>query len=178
VIQGDIYSLPFAPGSFPYAYSLGVLQHTPDVAKAFAALTLMLGPGGRLCVDFYWSRLRTLIHPKYLLRPLTTRLNQRTLLSWLQANVKSLLRISQILGRVPLVGRILQRIVPVADYTGIYPLSQKQLEEWALLDTFDMLAPAFDRPQSISTVTSWFRQAGFNDIQVFHCGHLVGRGSR
>lgn len=48
VLQGDIYALPFAPGSFPFVYSLGVLQHTPDVAKAFAALTLMMTGGGRL----------------------------------------------------------------------------------------------------------------------------------
>jgi SAM-dependent methyltransferase len=45
VIQGDIYALPFAPGSFDFVYSLGVLQHTPDVARAFAALPPMLVGG-------------------------------------------------------------------------------------------------------------------------------------
>ena len=38
VIQGDIYKLPFANNTFPFVYSLGVLQHTPDVANAFACL--------------------------------------------------------------------------------------------------------------------------------------------
>jgi len=38
VVQGDIYALPFAPETFDFVYSLGVLQHTPDVAAAFAAL--------------------------------------------------------------------------------------------------------------------------------------------
>ena len=33
VVQGDIYSLPLLKDSFSYVYSLGVLQHTPDVAK-------------------------------------------------------------------------------------------------------------------------------------------------
>jgi len=46
VVQGDIYALPFAPESFPFVYSLGVLQHTPDVAKAFAALPPMVAGGG------------------------------------------------------------------------------------------------------------------------------------
>jgi SAM-dependent methyltransferase len=46
VVQGDIYSLPFASESFPFVYSLGVLQHTPDVANAFAALPPMLRRGG------------------------------------------------------------------------------------------------------------------------------------
>ena len=46
VVQGDIYALPFALGAFQYVYSLGVLQHTPDVAKAFAALPPMVRGGG------------------------------------------------------------------------------------------------------------------------------------
>jgi len=137
VVQGDIYMLPFAPGSFPFVYSLGVLQHTPDVAKAFAALPPMVSPGGRLCTDFYWKRLRTMLHAKYLFRPLTKRLDQSELFNMLQRWVPTLLAISQALGRVPLIGRGLKRIVPVADYTGRFPLSEQQLKEWALLDTFD-----------------------------------------
>ena len=38
VVQGDVYALPFVGRSFPFVYSLGVLQHTPDVRTAFAAL--------------------------------------------------------------------------------------------------------------------------------------------
>lgn len=178
VVQGDVYALPFAPETFAYVYSLGVLQHTPDVANAFKALPPMLSAGGRLCADFYWSRFRTLMHPKYLLRPITKRIGQQRLLSWLKASVPTLLRMSQALGRVPLAGRVLKRIVPVVDYTGIYPLSRQQLEEWALLDTFDMLAPAHDKPQSVATVTSWFERAGLNDVEVFHWGHLVGRAHK
>jgi SAM-dependent methyltransferase len=178
VIQGDVYALPFATESFDYVYSLGVLQHTPDVTKAFIALPRMLVTGGYLCADFYWNRLRTMMNPKYLLRPITKRMEQQKLFELLVMTVPTLLGISQVLGRIPLVGRFLRRLVPVVDYTGIYPLSPKQLEEWALLDTFDMLAPLYDSPQSVTTVTKWFRQAGFNDVKVFHWGHLVGRGRK
>jgi hypothetical protein len=87
-----------------------------------------------------------------------------------------LLAISKTLGRVPLIGRALKRIVCVADYTGIFPLSDKQLKEWALLDTFDMLAPTYDNPQSAATVRRWFEQAGLEGIEIGHWGHLVGRG--
>ncbi len=176
VVQGDIYALPFAPESFPYVYSLGVLQHTPDVAKAFAALTPMVQRGGRLCTDFYWKRIRTMLHAKYLLRPLTKRMDQPRLFLLLQRWVPALLAASQSLGRVPLVGRGLKRIVPVADYTGRFPLSDQQLREWALLDTFDMLAPTYDNPQTAHTVAAWFEQAGLKEVEVGHWGHLVGRG--
>lgn len=176
VVQGDIYALPFAHESFPIVYSLGVLQHTPDVAKAFAALPLMVRGGGRLCADFYWNRLRTMLNAKYLVRPFTKRMNQTNLFQWLQRWVPALLAFSQVLGRVPLIGRGLKRIVPVADYTGRFPLSDQQLKEWALLDTFDMLAPTYDNPQSAATVRHWFEQAGLVEIEVGHWGHLVGRG--
>jgi SAM-dependent methyltransferase len=178
VIQADIYALPFAPESFSFVYSLGVLQHTPDVGKAFAALPPMVKPGGQLCTDFYWNRLRTLLHPKYLLRPFTKRMDHRRLLSLLEISVPSMLRVSQMVGRIPRVGRMLKRLVPVADYTGIYPLSRRQLEEWALLDTFDMLAPMYDKPQSAERVRAWFKLAGLKDVEVFHWGHLVGRGCK
>jgi SAM-dependent methyltransferase len=176
VVQGDIYALPFASGSFPFVYSLGVLQHTPDVGKAFAALPPMVQGGGRLCTDFYWKRIRTMLHAKYLFRALTKRMNQKKLFPLLQRWVPTLLAFSQALGRVPLIGRGLKRIVPVADYTGRFPLSDQQLKEWALLDTFDMLAPTYDNPQSAATVREWFEKAGLVDIEVGHWSHLVGRG--
>jgi SAM-dependent methyltransferase/uncharacterized protein YbaR (Trm112 family) len=178
VVQGDIYALPFPKGFFLYVYSLGVLQHTPDVAKAFAALPPVLSGGGRLCVDFYWKRIRTMLHAKYLLRPLTKRMPQQKLFHTLKTVVPILLPVSQQLGRMPVVGRWLKRIIPIADYTGIYPLSARQLQEWALLDTFDMLAPEYDNPQTSATVRSWIEMAGLVEVKVFHEGHLVGRGRK
>jgi SAM-dependent methyltransferase len=178
VVQGDIYALPFASETFPFVYSLGVLQHTPDVAKAFAALPLMVRRGGYLCADFYWKRFRTMMHAKYLFRPFTKRIPQSKLFGLLENWVPSLLAVSQVLGRVPLIGRVLKRMVPVADYTDRFPLSEKQLKEWALLDTFDMLAPTYDNPQSAATVQRWFDEAGMKGVEVGHWSHLVGRGTK
>ena len=176
MVQGDIYALPFVPAKFSFVYSLGVLQHTPDVAKAFAALPPMVCSGGTLCADFYWKRFRTMMHAKYLFRPLTKRMTQSKLFELLEHWVPSLLAFSRILGRVPLVGQALKRIVPVADYTGRFPLNDRQLKEWALLDTFDMLAPTYDNPQTATTVRRWFEEAGLTGIEVGHWSHLVGRG--
>ena len=178
LVQGDIYALPFVKDFFPIVYSLGVLQHTPDVAKSFAALPPHLQKGGLLVVDLYWIRWQTLLHTKYLLRPFTKRMNQKKLFGFLQKWIPTLLKTSQILGSVPLIGRFLKRAIPVADYTGIYPLNAEQLKEWALLDTFDMLAPEYDNPQTINTIQKWFEKAEFINIEIFHEGHLVGRGNK
>ncbi len=178
VVQADIYSLPFLHESFSYVYSLGVLQHTPDVKKSFFMLTKIVKRKGKLCVDYYWKRFRTLFHIKYLLRPLTKRISQDTLFIFLQNWTPKLLILSRSLGRIPFFGKILKRAVPVADYYGIYPLSNEQLEEWALLDTFDMFAPKYDNPQRLETVKEWFYDASFIDITVGHWGHLVARGTK
>ena len=174
IVQGDIYALPLQRGAFPFVYSLGVLQHTPDVAVAFAALPPMLARPGKLCADFYWRRLRTMLHIKYLLRPITSRMPQEKLFLLLERHILRLLRTSLFASRVPGFGRFLKRLVPCADYTGIYDLTPKQLEEWALLDTFDMRAPKYDHPQTAQTIRGWFTHAGLKDADVFHVGHLVG----
>ena len=176
VIQGDIYSLPLVRAFFPFIYSLGVLQHTPDVGRAFACLPPHVRAGGRICVDVYWKRIRTMLHTKYLLRPFTKRMSKQSLFRALEKHVPRMLPMSQRANRVPVVGRLLARAVPVADYTGRYPLNAQQLREWALLDTFDMLAPEYDNPQTPTTLRRWLLDAGLDHVEVFHEGHLVGRG--
>lgn len=178
IVQGDIYALPFALETFDYVYSLGVLQHTPDVQKAFFALPPMLRAGGSLCVDYYWKRFRTMLHAKYLVRPFTKQMSQDRLFRWLERWVPTMLAVSRGLGGVPAIGRVLKRIVPVADYAGIYPLSEEQLKEWALLDTFDMLSPKYDNPQRAKVVGKWMRQSGLEDVEVLHAAHLVARGRK
>jgi hypothetical protein len=61
---------------------------------------------------------------------------------------------------------------------GIYNLSNDQLIEWAILDTFDWYAPAYDNPQSTLRVKQWFEDAAFTDIYIGHHGHLVARGEK
>lgn len=176
VVQGDICELPFPKGSFPYVYSLGVLQHTPDVAKAFAALPPMVAEGGALCVDYYQKSWKSPLLPKYWLRPMTKRMPKARLFALLEKLVPRALPVSRALGRVPLLGSWLKRIVPVANYVGVLPLTERQHLEWSLLDTFDMLSPEFDAPQTPETVTRWLHSAGLEQIEVLKAGHLVGRG--
>jgi SAM-dependent methyltransferase len=178
VIQGDIYQLPFTPGAFDYVYCLGVLQHTPDVERAFFSLPGQVRPGGRLAVDVYPRLLRNVFWSKYWLRPLTRQIPPPQLLRLVEALVEVLLPVSLIVGRLPLVGRRLRYAIPVANYDGIYPLTNAQLKEWAVLDTFDMLAPTHDSPQSAQTLRAWLTQAGLREIQISRPGHLVGRGVR
>jgi SAM-dependent methyltransferase len=179
VVQGDICALPFPKGMFPYIYSFGVLMCTPNTARSFRELPPMLAPGGRLCVDFYGLQFGTLLHAKWVFRPFTKRMQPQNLLRMLQSAVPVMLPVSQVLGGIPALGRYLKRLVPVANYTGILPLDREQLKEWALLDTFDMLAPKYDHPEpTAGRLRRWLDAAGLSQVEVFRPGHLVGRGTR
>jgi SAM-dependent methyltransferase len=178
VVQADIYALPFEPASFDFVYCLGVLQHTPDVHGAFAALPVQLRTGGRLAVDLYPRLWRNLLWSKYWLRPLTKRMNAQTLFRAVERAVPVMLPVSRAIASIPALGPKLRYAVPVANYEGTYPLSESQLREWAILDTFDMLAPAHDHPQTASTLRGWLNEAGLCDVSVERMGFLVGRGTK
>jgi SAM-dependent methyltransferase len=178
VVQADVYRLPFRPGSFDLVYCFGVLQHTPDVERAFRAICEPLKPGGRLAVDLYPRLRANVLWPKYWLRPFTRRIAPDRLFPLVERMVRTLFPVSLALGRVPLVGRKLRHLIPVANYDGRLPLSRAQLEQWAVLDTFDMLSPRYDQPQTPATVLSWFRRADLDEIEVFRDGLVVGRARR
>jgi SAM-dependent methyltransferase len=178
LLQGDVYALPLRRESFDYVYCFGVLQHTPEPEKAFFALPPLLKPGGRLAVDIYLKYWGNLFYTKYWLRPATTRLRWQTLFGLVERGAPALLALSRGLGRVPKIGSLLRRLVPVANYEGVYPLNDDQLLDFAVLDTFDMLSPAYDRPQTPQTLRSWLTKAGLEDIQVSKVNHLVGRGRK
>jgi SAM-dependent methyltransferase len=178
VVQGDIHKPPFKLGSFDYAYCFGVLQHTPDVHKAFLMLPRLLKDGGRLAVDVYPELLLNLLWPKYWIRPFTRNLDEEKLISLVEKLVKYLLPVSLLVGRIPKLGRKLRYAIPVVNYEGIFPLSKKQLEEWAVLDTFDMLGATYDYPQSLDTLREWFEEAGMQAVEIFRSGFNVGRGTK
>jgi SAM-dependent methyltransferase len=46
LVQGDLYALPLAAGSFDLAYSIGVLHHLPDPERGFRAVAETVKPGG------------------------------------------------------------------------------------------------------------------------------------
>ncbi|HVN65243.1 MAG TPA: methyltransferase domain-containing protein [Methanomicrobiales archaeon] len=48
--QADIYSLPFADGSFDHVFLCFVLEHLPDPDRALSCLHQMLAPGGTITV--------------------------------------------------------------------------------------------------------------------------------
>ena len=180
VIQANVYELPFAQCSFKYVYSLGVLQHTPEVRKTFVALSNMVAPKGSLCVDFYEKSLANSLIPKayYFFRPISKRLPKLWLFKCLEKNVPKMLKISVAVSKVPIIGFLLTRLIPVANYVGIYNFTEQQHIEWALLDTFDNLAPQYDQPQKTKVVKKWFTENNYEQIKALKANLTVVRGKK
>jgi SAM-dependent methyltransferase len=178
VIQADVYALPFAAECFDCIYCLGVLQHTPNPREAFLSLPGHLKSGGRLAVDVYQGGWRRAVHTKYWLRPVTRRVAQERLFRALERSMPALLGLSRGVGRIPAVGRYAQRLLPIANYDGLYGLDRQQVQEWAVLDTFDMLAPTYDRPQTPRSLAKWTQHAGLEAVEIGRFGHLVARGRK
>ncbi|HJR05825.1 MAG TPA: methyltransferase domain-containing protein [Pyrinomonadaceae bacterium] len=164
-VQASIYEMPFRDGVFDGVYCIGVIQHTPDPLKSVRALPRVLRAGGRIAYSMYEKRKYTLFHSKYILRPLTKKMGQKTLLQTIRAAMPVLFPLSEVAFRVPVAKRFLQFAIPIANYVGEPELNVRQRYAWSLMDTFDMLAPQYDQPQTEPDVTAAMQSAGITDIR-------------
>jgi SAM-dependent methyltransferase len=182
LVQADIAQMPFLPASFDRVVCLGVLQHTPDPRASFLALAHMLKPGGALATDIYLRTvMRYWLNTRYWVRPLTRRMQPQRLYPLVERYVRAMWPLARLLRRLPdrLGEAIVWRLL-VADYARQFPqLADEQLKELAILDTFDMLSPAYDRPATPKQYQAWHRQAGLTNIAVGPGPNgLVGRAQR
>ncbi len=183
LVQADVARPPLPLSSFDRVFCLGVLQHTPDPESTLGTLTRFVRPGGQLAVDIYDRRegllgfIEPLYRTYYWVRPATRRMESQRLYRWVDRYVRLLWPLTRWIVRVPKVGRMINKILLVHDYRDRYDLSEEQLKEWAILDTFDNLAPRYDRRATLTELRSWFSRAGFEAIDV-HFGHngIEGRG--
>lgn len=175
IFQGRIEAAPVAPASMDKVMCLGVIQHTPDPHASFRALAKYVRPGGSLVIDCYPKTLRGMLQWKYVLRPVTKRMNDERLYRFVRWYAPKLVPVS--IGLTKVLGRWAKRLVPVQQYEDLFPLTREQNVEWAILDTFDALSPAHDHPQTLATVRKWYEEAGFRDV-VVEAGWngIVGRG--
>ena len=167
LFQANMFHMPFAENFFDKIFCFGVLQHTPDFRKALESMTRVLKPGGELVVDFYpvkgWY---TKINAKYMLRPLLKRMKHETLLHWIKRAIPWMKKIYFFNQRNGL--SILNRFIPVSEMPEALGkcLSSQEIEEWMVLDTFDMFSPIYDRPKRLKTVKKWFLELDYINVDA------------
>jgi len=182
IVQADIYNMPFIENCFDKIFCFGVLQHTPNVERAFLNLPLFLKPQGSLVIDVYSKAkgIKSLFCLRYsIIRLLTKRIAPEKLYSLCKIYINLFWPILKFTDRVPLLKNILRRLLLISNYRGIFNLSDKILKEWALLDTFDLLSSVYNYPQTLGTVKGWFEKSKMVNIEVNFCYNgIVGRGQK
>jgi SAM-dependent methyltransferase len=159
IVQGDIYRMPFPHKYADRVFCSGVLQHTPDPKLAFLSLTRYLKPGGQLAADVYIASFgRRWTQTKYLVRPITRRMEPERLYRYVRHYINAMWPLASLIRRIPKIGPSINWRLLIADYSN-HGLTGKQLKEWAYLDTFDMLSPRYDSPQTVQTVRGWLEES-------------------
>lgn len=176
LFQADIRNAPIPDRSMDKVLCLGVVMSTPNPEDTFRSLARYVRPGGELVIDCYPARLISLASWKYVLRPLTRRMEKKRLYAVIARVTPPLVPIAAFMRRV--FGRVGARLLPIVEYEHL-GLPAELNREWAILDTFDMYSPAHDHPQTRRTIRRWYREAGFVDVRVeYGQNGIVARGRR
>jgi SAM-dependent methyltransferase len=159
-LQADVFALPFAPESFDYIYSIGVLHHTPNCEAAVKALPRYLKPGGSMAVWVYsayhnWYRFADIS------RRVTSRMPARFLHRCLSVAVPVIYSTDRMLRALPGVGRPLSGILRNVLCVSHNPDAKKRL-----LDTFDWYSPKYQSKHTYEEVFRWFESCGLEDLHV------------
>ena len=125
----------------------------------------MLTEGGTLALTAYERRRWTKLNDQYLARRLLRRVRREALMKALVCTMPVLFPLTEILFRIPVIGRFAAFAIPVANYVRVPQLSLRQRYRWAIMDTFDMLAPVYDMPQRYEDIIRVLRAAGMADIR-------------
>jgi SAM-dependent methyltransferase len=139
LVQANVYQLPFKPGVFDFAYSIGVLHHLPEPEQAFQCVVQVVRPRGSVFVWVYSNSRRLVNFALESVRAVTTRSPKpvQQALSFIGAAIDwtGFIMPYRILSRMPIVGGVVRRHgLPRLKVYGEYPF-QVVYADW-----FDRLA--------------------------------------
>ena len=164
IAQGDLAELPIPEKSLDFVYCIGVLQHTREPGKIVAELLRCLKPGGEITLTFYEnSSWHVKFYAKYLIRPLTKRIPNKLLLNFIDRSSVIWFPITSFLFRLPRpISRIFRFLIPIANYVEFKYSTNEAARAEAILDTFDMLSPSFDKPIRKTEILNWISASKVN----------------
>ena len=154
VVQGNLMRPPFRAGVFDFAYSIGVLHHTPNARRAFLSVAELLSAGARASVWVYVRHGSVKERLNTCMRALTTRMPLRLLYAASLAGVPIGWLKLRCAERPWL--RWANKLTPIV---GARPRWQ---DRW--IDTFDWYSAEFQSHHTAPEVEGWFRDAGFREI--------------
>jgi SAM-dependent methyltransferase len=149
VLQANIGSLPFKPGSFDIISSIGVLHHTPDTKEYTRKLVPLLKDGGMLTI---WLYSLTFTRRKQWI-PMTSALPHGAFHDWCEW----LCRWQRAQPESPLFRSISALMPSRFDHPTL---------ERAVLALFDGYTPVYHGVHAPDEVVGWFEEFGLTDIKL------------
>ncbi len=149
-VQGNIHALPFARAAFDLVHSAGVLHHTPDTRRGFAAVADRVRPGGACYIEVYSAeRKNKAAHSvASFLRRGTTRLPHPLLHALCYA-------------AAPPLWAFTRAFNALRGETVFRKRSVREME----LSIFDGFSPRYARHHTTAEVLGWFAAQGFENAR-------------
>ena len=148
LVKADFLKL-ISKNKFDVVICRGVLQHTPNPFHSILKLYEFIDKKGVVFFDIYLTPKIGLFHPKYFFwRPLINKFfTYENFEIFLKNNIKMLLSIKRKIKYIFFNSNFISDIfIPVWDYKDKLILNEKQLENWAILDTLDGIYAKYDNP--------------------------------
>jgi SAM-dependent methyltransferase len=148
-VQASIEDLPLQRGAFDIVFCHRVLQHTPDPEAVLRHILSFVKPDGLVFVHSYARTFVQCMRWKYALRPVTRRMNPERLYRMIERGAPILYRLTDRLQRSRPGWMLAHVAVPFLNYRRVPQfanLSDEQVLEYGIHDTFDALSPRYDRP--------------------------------
>lgn len=169
VVQGDIYHLPFKPGIFDFAYSIGVLHHLPNPQNGFRRILPAVRRGGKVSIWVYGLRGMRLWY----------RLSH---LTWLRGIAPRLPRWAQYMVSFAIASGLEIVIWLPCRLVSLFPGGDSVVSRIPLGDAcrrsfrakvrsvFDRVQPPVTHYHNAEELEGWFEEAGFRNVVVLNKG--------
>ena len=156
-IKSDFKRIKELDIKFDIIICRGVLQHTPNPYDSIINLYQLCNENGSIYFDIYRKPKFKLINPKYIWRKILKNMSYETLYNFLNQNIDKFLYVRRKFNSVFHVNLnfIWDYFFPIYDYKNQLPLDDKQLKEWAILDTLDGLVTKYDIPLSKNEIETF-----------------------
>lgn len=163
VVQADIYHLPFRPGTFDFAFSIGVLHHLPDPEAGFRAVAQTVKPGEPVFAWVYGYENNKIVH--YFIDPLRKNLTSRIPLRALRivAFLMTLMIQVMVKGIYRPLNKMGVRVLPYNDY--LYHLSAFSFAKNQMIVFDHLVAPTafYIRREEFE---GWFTALHLENIEI------------
>ena len=153
----------------------GVLQHTPNPLQSILKLYEFIDKKGIVFFDIYSMPKIGFLHPKYFFwRPLIKKFfTYENFEIFLKKNIKILLYIKRKIKYVFFNSNFISDMfIPVWDYKDKLILNEKQLEDWAILDTVDGIYAKYDNPINNKKLLKFLKKNNINLLKINKIGNI------